>query len=423
MKQTLITLLILLCLQTNLTVKAEVLNGKVSLSTAMELALTGNIELQEKRKNLGIAKNEIKSASRLKNPQFMSNILTGKISNANSSQVGVVLPLEIAKRGARKEAATINASIVTHEVKQYEYDLKLRIRTSYFNLLQAKSDLRIMQERYSLLEDLLDLAKNKPQNSENYQIDVLQADMRLKKQLIAINKAKANVKTAQYDFNRVLNLEETSTFYDSREDSLFDESFLSEIQIPPYEEAEKLAIENRHDLQMVKKNIDKSKKDLEITKRQRIPDLSLGGGYAFSMGEKAAGEHLTGAFVAVGADLPILYQYTPEIKAAVLSVEKTELEYLAKVNITKNTLKTNYEKFTIAKENVSHYSAILDESNQILKLSKAKYKNGKSSIINLIINEHTHQEYLNEYIAAVGTYYNTYIEILRDMGVDSVSSL
>ena len=181
-----------------------------------------------------------------------------------------------------------------------------------------------------------DSAKEKPQSSENYKIEFLQADMRLKKQLIAINRAKANVKTARYNFNRVLNLENNDTFYDSLEDSLFDKSFLDEIEVPSYDEAEKMAMEHRHDLQLAKLNIEKSKKELQVAKRNRIPDVSVGGGYAFSMGDKSDGEHLTGAFVAVGADMPVLYRYTPEIESAKLAIEQTELDYKARVNITKN---------------------------------------------------------------------------------------
>lgn len=421
MKKALITALILLGLHH--CAYAQDLSSKISLSTAMEMALNGNIELQEKRKSLGIARNEIKAANQLKNPQFQSNILTGKISKANSSQVGVMLPIEIAKRGVRKEAAKINAVMVQHEVQQYEFDLKLRIRTAYFNLLQAKSDLKIMEERKVLLDDLLQLAKSKPKNTETYNIDVLQADMRLKKQLIAINRAKANVKTAQYNLNRIMNLENPDTFFDSQEDSLFDKSFLYEIQVPPYEEAEKIALENRHDLLMAKQKIEKSKKEVEAVKRQRIPDIAIGGGYAFSMGKKSEGEHLTGAYVGVAADLPLLYQYTPEIKSAMIAVEKTELDYKARVNITKNTLKTNYDKFLIAKENVHHYDEIINESNQILKLSREHYKKGKGSLMNMIINEHTHQEYMNEYISAVGVYYNTYIALIKEMGLDSFTAL
>ena len=114
---------------------------KISLEQAMNLALDGNIELQEQRKNLGISKNDIKIANALKNPQIQSNFLVGQIARGNSSNVGVMLPIEITKRGTRKKAAEAGLSYTENKSKDYEFKLKLRVRTSYFNLLLAKSDL------------------------------------------------------------------------------------------------------------------------------------------------------------------------------------------------------------------------------------------------------------------------------------------
>ena len=194
---------------------------KISLEEAMNMALKGNIELQEQRKNLGISQNDIKIANALRNPQAQSNIYMGPIGKGNSSQVGVMLPIEISKRGVRKKAAQAELSYTENKIKDYEFKLRLRVRTSYFNLLVAKSELRILKERKELLEDLLEIAKSRPKDSPNYEIDVLQADMRLKKQLIQINRSEAEIRTAQYNFNRVLNLANDSTLYDAKEDSIF----------------------------------------------------------------------------------------------------------------------------------------------------------------------------------------------------------
>ena len=386
---------------------------KITLQEAMNMALEGNIELQEQRKNLGISQNDIKKANALKNPQFQSNLLMGPIARGNSSQVGISLPVEIAKRGARKNAAKAGQIYTENKIKDYEFKLKLRIRTAYFNLLVAKSDLKIMEERKELLQDLYDIAKNKSKKSENYEIDLLQADMKLKKQLIQINKAKANVKTAQYNFNRVLNLENNLTLYDSVEDSLFDQVFVSQLNLPGYEELENAAFKNRYDIKMAEAKILKAQKDITVATRQRVPDLYLSGGYAF------AHDGTSGAYVGAGIDLPSLYMYNPEIKNAKLEYEKAQLEYNSILNITKNIIHTNYDKFIIAQENVAHYREILDESNKILKLSKQRYKKGKTSLTSLIVVEHAHQELLNEYIEAMGIYYNAYIALLQEVCIDN----
>ena len=161
-------------------------NVKISLQEAMNLALDGNIELQKQRKDLGISKNSISVANALKNPQIQSNLLTGRISKANSSQVGVMLPVEIAKRGARKQSAIANFEYTENKIKDSEFKLKQRVRTAYFNLILAKSNLKIMQERKELLEDLVEISQKRNKNSPNYEIELLQADMKLKKQLILV---------------------------------------------------------------------------------------------------------------------------------------------------------------------------------------------------------------------------------------------
>ncbi len=390
---------------------------KIDLNKAMEMALIGNIELQEQRKNLGISQNDIKAANALKNPQFQSNFLMGRIAKGNSSQFGLMLPIEITKRGARKKAAVAGLSYTENKINDYEFKLKLRIRTAYFNLLLAKSDLRIMEERKELLEDLYEIAKNKPKKSDSYEIDLLQADMKLKKQIIQINKAKANVRTAQYNFNRVLNLENNLTLYDTKEDSLFDKSFVAELNLPGYEELEETAFKNRYDIKMAETKILKAKRDIDVAAKQRIPDIYLSGGYAF------AHDGTPGAYVGAGFDIPSLYLYSPEIKNAKLNYEKAQLEYNSIINITKNVIHTNHDKFVIAKENVGHYDEILEESKKILKLSKQRYKKGKTPLTSLIVVEHSHQELMNEYISAIGVYYNAYIALLQEIGVDSFGSL
>ena len=386
---------------------------KINLQNAMQMALVGNIELQEQRKNLGISENDIKTANALKNPQLQSNILMGNIAKANSSQIGVSLPVEIMKRGARKKSAQAGMVYTINKILDYEFKLKLRIRTAYFNLLLAKSNLKIMQDRKVLLEDLYEISKNKPQNTDNYQIELLQADMRLKKQLVQINKAKANVRTAQYNFNRVLNLENNLTLYDTIEDSFFDKSFVTNLELPSCEELEKIAFANRYDIKMAEAKILKAKNEINVANKKRVPDVFVAGGYAFAQ------DGTPGAFVGAGLDMPVLYQYTPEIENAKLNYEKAQLEYNSIINITKNIIHTNHDKFIIAKENVEHYQEIIEESKEILKLSKQRYSKGKTALTNLIVVEHSHQELLNEYVNAMGVYYNAYISLLQEVGVDS----
>lgn len=164
---------------------------------------------------------------------------------------------------------------------------------------------------------------------------------------------------------------------------------------------------------MAEDKVEKSKREIEVAVRQRIPDLYLSGGYAF------AHDGTSGAFVGAGFDIPALYQYTPEIKSAKLEYEKSQLEYNSIINITKNVIHTNYDKFVMAQENVEHYRDIMDESKKILELSKQRYQKGKTSLTNLIVVEHSHQELLNEFLDAMQIYYNAYMALLQEICLDN----
>ena len=388
---------------------------KVSLEEAMTLALDGNIELQKERKDLGIAKNNISVANALKNPQIQSNILMGKIAQGNSSQVGLMVPIEIAKRKVRKDSAKSELSFTENKIKDSEFKLKQQIRNAYFELLLAKSDLKIMEDRKEHLKDLLEISKNRSNTSPDYEIEVLQAEMRLKKQLVQVNKSKAEVKTAQYAFNKVLNLENNMNFYDVKEESVFGEEFFTNLELPDYKELLEYAFSHRYDIKMAIAKLEKTKKDIKIATHKRIPDLQLSGGYAFSHEEKQ------GAFIGAGIDIPVLHTFNPEIKNAKLEYEKAQLEYNSIINITKNIISTNYDKFIMAQENVNYYKSIIEDSRKVLNLSKQRYKKEKTSMTNIIVVEHSHQELLNEFLDAMGIYYNAYIDLLTELGMDNIS--
>ena len=145
-----------------------------------------------------------------------------------------------------------------------------------------------------------------------------------------INKAKADVKTAQYTFNKVLNLENNMNLYDVKEESVFNQAFFTNLELPKFNELIEYAFSHRYDIKMYEAKLEKAKKNIDLAIRKRIPDMFVSGGYAF------AHDGTPGAFVGAGLDLPVLYRYNPEIRNAKLEYEKAQLEYNSVLNITKN---------------------------------------------------------------------------------------
>ncbi len=406
-----VTLFITLIL-TVLPSSAEII--KISADDAVRLAIQHNLELQAKRKEIEALQQEIKMANALKNPQIQSTVLMGPIGRSNASQAGLAIPIEILKRGVRKKAAIANMNLLENKIRQEELNLKLDVMSAYFDVVYMKSVVSILQQREELFRKMKVLAEAKPKNSQNYEIEKLQSDIKHKKQLVSLNKAKANLLYAQFNFNKVLNLKDTDTMYDTRENSLFQEHIsLLDIQLPEYNTIEEVAMKYSYSIRIAYDNIDKSEKDLAVAKHKVIPDLTVIGGYAFSGDGQYHGGYAGGYL-----DLPVFYTYRPEVKRAKIILERAKIDRVSFENKLKFALKEDYNQFKYAKENMGYYKDILKESDRILKMSEKSYADGKTSLLNMFIIENSHQEILNEYISAMQVYYNSYLDLIHNMGHD-----
>ena len=415
MKKIIVTV-ILLILFTPLKAFSEV--AHISMDEAVSLALENNLDLKSKRKKAEELKQDIKIANALKNPQFQSNFLMGKVTRGNSSQFGLAVPVEVGKRGIRKKIAKINLKIAEDEIRAAEHELKINVMRAYFNILYRKSIVQILQERERLFRNMKSIVEQKSKSSPN-SIDVLQNDMKYKKQLVFLNQAKANLLGAQFELNSVMNIKSSEVMYDTVETSLFAKNLsILNIELLPYQTIEDTAMKYSYSLSIAESNIEKRTAEVSQAKRMRITDVTVSGGYAYQTAHQTRGEALPGAFVGAGVDIPLLYFYEPEVKRAKITLDRASIDKDSFENHLKFALKEDYNEFKYAKDNIAHYSEILKDSNTVLQNYQKRYEKGQASLLNLIQVENANQETLREYINAVQIYYEAYLSLMKNVGHD-----
>lgn len=415
MKKIVITLFLLfsICLPTS----SQVVH--ITLDNAVNLALENNLDLKSKRKKAEELQQEIKIANALKNPRFESNFLIGRVTRGNSSQFGLSVPVEVAKRGIRKKIAQTNLDIVEKEIKASEHDIKIEIMKNYFNILYLKSVVLIFQEREKLFKNLKTIAEQKSKKYVNYDVDILQADMKYKRQLVYLNKAKADLLIAQFKLNDTINIKNSENMYDTVEESLFiNDLSLLNLTLLPYQTIEDTAMKYSYSLAIAESNITKSEQEVTQAKRQRIPNLTIGGGTAYQTAHQTGGDSLPGAYIAIGADIPILYSYSPDIKKAKIVLERSNIDKDSFENHLRYALKQDYNEFKYAKANMEHYKNILSESQKLMNTYSKRYEKGQTSLQNFIQVETMHQETLKDYIGAAQAYYDSYLNLMHNVGHD-----
>lgn len=394
---------------------------KISLPEAIDYALSHNLDIKGNRLNVDRAKNDIKTANRLRNPYFLSFFNSGAASNDNPNNAGLYFPIDIAKRGPRKNLAKSNWELTKGNVALAELNLRLDVRQAYVDLVTAKSTLKILNEHRKLLQELLWVAQKRFDAGAAPEIDVIHAKMTLNQLLIQVNSANTGVYVARYNFNRVLN----SKTFDTKEDYLPEQNeFISLLtpkptsKTPDFQELLNIAIDKRLDLKNAQKDIDVAQKNYVVVVRQRIPDIELGAGYMFVPASKATDERFSQGMYIGGniINIPLLYQYSPEIKNAKIQIEQKEIAYDSLKHNAIMRLHSSYDEFNTAQANLNYYNDILlSESGQFLKMTKRSYQVGKTNLMNFIFVEQSYKSIMMGYTQALADYYNAWVNILREV--------
>lgn len=388
----------------------------IGLEEMIEIGLKENCDLKIKRMELKATEKDIKIANRLQNPQLQSNLILGNVALGNSSQAGLAFPIEILKRGIRKKVAQEQYEIKSTELRQAEHNYKLQIMQAYFDVLFAKSVYAIQEERLKLFKDLVKITTDKPKYPA-YEIDNLKADIQYANQKIEVNRAKADLLSKQFELNKILNTGNDKIMYDTQEATLLGNTAFLQIALPKYEFLENIALQYSYLVKLSQKNIDKSEQELILARHNRVPDISIASGYAWQAHRNAPNNY-GGAFVGFNMDVPILYNFTPEIQKAQIFLERSKAEKKSYEHQLKYELKKDYNIFKYAGENVEFAKKIFEDSQKIVKLTTEGYVSGKNNYTDLVINENGHQEVLTQYLTAMSRYFYSYLELMQDIGHD-----
>lgn len=394
---------------------------KISLPEAIDYALSHNFDIKSTRINISIARNNIKIANRLKNPYFTSFYNMGRAATDNPNYAGFYFPFELAKRGARKRLAGSVFDLTHGQTLLAELNLRLNVRQSYVNLVASKSIVKILNDQRILLQELVNVAKRKFEVGTAPEMDVIQSKMTLNQLLVQLNSARKDVLVARYEFNMIL----CSQGFDTQEDYLPEQKEFADLltpkpseKIPDFNCILNIARQKRFDLKNAQKEIEIAQKNLTLTIRQRVPDIEVGGGYMFVPQTLATDDQFSqGAYAALNIiNIPLLYQYTPEIRNAKLVVEQKQLDYRNVEQQALMNLHSAYDSFNTAQENLNYYSDILlSESKQFLKMARKSYQVGKTSITDYIFIEQCYRNIFMGYTNSLADYYNAWVDLLREV--------
>lgn len=395
---------------------------KVSIQEAVQIASENNLDIQASRKNIKIDEYKIKEANRLQNPEIGAFYNLGKAGEGEPQGIRASQLIELGKRGARKDLAKSNFELTERFIEYLEFDLRMDVREAYTNLLAKKSVLSTMQTQEKILGVMLEQAKDKHKTGEVSEIDVLQAQLLLNQIITEVKAAEFAVKTALYEFNKVINCPDG--FYDTIEDSFTTEYKpllipKPDTEMPDFETISTAAINNRYDIKIALQQIEVAEKELLINLRKKVPDIEVGGGYLYrNKYQTEDNKFKQGAFVEANiVNIPLLYRYKPEIEAAKLKLEQAHINYASVENKAINELRKAYEKFLIAQLTLKSYNdQLISNSEELINASReGYYKYDNVELTTLITMEESYRMISIAHTYALAEYYNAWNAFIREV--------
>ena len=344
---------------------------QISCDSAILLFQKKNPQILNANIEYEIAKNNIKIAHALQNPKFVSDFFIGNVAKGNSNQLGLLFPIEVAKRKLRKNIAEDKADI---QLLTLQKTFALEIEKLYFIYLS----LCLEKEKLKIENDYLSFLNSKEYENPAYK------DFIISKQKNNILQLEEDINAKRKTFNLMINRQNSYIVYDTIDFDIynFEESnFIKDNQNQIIETETKI----------LDKEIEAAYKNIKLTKNERIPDLVAGGGFAFEYGNKPYAADYSGAFISIDLEVPLFNFITPNINNSILRYEQAKLKKEAFLENSKNTyelkeiqLKKHKRNLNFSKENLHKFLNCDDP--EIIYNIKSDYLNSLFNLINFYFN-------------------------------------
>ena len=200
-----ILLVLLTYILTSQTVFAIENIQKIDIKQAIEIARQNNLDIKASKIDVDMAKNDVKQANRLQNPDLEVFLNLGKSGKGNPQTIGMSEVVEIGKRGARKNLAKSSLLKTEADLSFEEFYLGMDVRKAYINLVASKTILKNLVVQQKLFEELVAIAEKKVKTGELPEIDLIQARIAYNQMTTRVNSAKMAVKSKMIEFNKVIN--------------------------------------------------------------------------------------------------------------------------------------------------------------------------------------------------------------------------
>ena len=387
---------------------------RLSVNDALALFISQNLDVLIAKYGIEFSKGQQITAALFPNPVASIGTLSSFTQGRTSSNSGAVISqvqqlFELAgKRGYRIESAGYGSQSAEASFEDAVRQLGFTVKDTYYKIQLAQRRLVLAEENRDRFSRILDINTIRFKKGYIAEVDLIRIRLQMVDFQSQVIQSLQEGETARGDLRQLLRLSPKTTV------ELTTDLDFRRID-PDISKLRTAALDFRPDIKARRFTYSQRESDLKLAKAYRVPDVTIGGGYAVQ-GAQGPDNPQQWSFN-LGLPLPVFNRNQGGIHQAEVAVLTAEADLNKTMNLVENEVEVAYRNLLQSRRLVEAYvGGVLEDARSTMTIVERAYERGGATILDLLDAARTSRMIQQNYIEALFNYQHNLFQLESAVG-------
>jgi cobalt-zinc-cadmium efflux system outer membrane protein len=392
---------------------------RLSVNDALALFISQNLDVLIAKYGIEYSKGQQITAALFPNPYAtigtVASFTQGRtLSNSGALSGQIQQLFELAgKRGYRIESAGYGSQSAEAAFEDAVRQLGFTVKDTYYRTQLAQRRLTLAEENRDRFARILDINTIRFKKGYIAEVDLIRIRLQMVDFQSQVIQSLQEGETARGDLRQLLRLSPKTTL------ELTTDLDFRRID-PDIGKLRAVALDLRPDIKARRFTYSQRESDLKLAKAYRIPDVTIGAGYAIQ-GPQGPDNPQQWA-LNLGVPLPLFNRNQGGIRQAEVSLQTAEADLNKTVNLVENEVEVAYRNLLQSRRLVEAYvGGVLEDARSTFTIVERAYERGGATILDLLDAARTSRMIQQNYIEALFNYQHQLFQLESAVGQESSS--
>ena len=387
---------------------------RLSVNDALALFISQNLDVLIAKYGIEFSKGQQITAALFPNPVATIGTLSSFTQGRTSSNSGALLSqvqqlFELAgKRGYRIESAGYGSQSAEASFEDAVRQLGFTVKDTYYKIQLAQRRLVLAEENRDRFSRILDINTIRFKKGYIAEVDLIRIRLQMVDFQSQVIQSLQEGETARGDLRQLLRLSPKTTV------ELTTDLDFRRID-PDINKLRTAALDFRPDIKARRFTYSQRESDLKLAKAYRVPDVTIGGGYAVQGAQGPDNPQQWS--LNLGLPLPVFNRNQGGIHQAEVAVLTAEADLNKTMNLVENEVEVAYRNLLQSRRLVEAYvGGVLEDARSTMTIVERAYERGGATILDLLDAARTSRMIQQNYIEALFNYQHNLFQLESAVG-------